>query len=412
MGVIKIHFDNQYIDEINQRNPLKDIILEYSGQEIDSHSSVHKVKCPLPSHVDTKTPSFAYYNDQDTAYCYGCNTFIGNSIDYLIQTEGLHFRDAVIRLAERANMDLPDDDSEISEEIQLRKDLKDKAKSYWKNIKSNEKVLDYLYSRGITDKTINKFGIGYCTNPKGKEFQKFNKRIIFPIFDEYSRLMGFAGRVLPGNDDRPKYVNSSPKEIPFFDKSNILYGLNLAKNNIGKKKFMFAFEGYTDVNIAHQHGVTNSCSFMGTAITENHIAKIKDITDTVIFYLDSDDAGLKSVTDNLSSFEDVGITVKIVFDNNGMDPAEKIHDLKGDFESWALSNAKTPEHFYTSKALDKYYERLNNAKRDLMKELAKVFGERQSSFEQEIALQSVCSELNLDINTLKKTIGIYQERVG
>lgn len=401
-----MYFDDNFLELVNESNPLFDLLCQY--MDFKDHGETYRAVCCLPGHMGDSDPSFTYFKRNDTAYCFGCNTNIGDSIDFLREMEGMGFHQAVLYLANRAGLELPDQgiEDEVKKNNNLREKMLNKAREFWSNLMKNDNykfARDYLRSRGITEELINKFRLGYCQYDKDKRYKKFTHRIMFPIFDEYDRMMGFAGRKLPDAEEKyVKYVNSSQEDIPFFDKGNIVYGLNLAKKAIIKTGFAFWFEGYTDVILAHKYNVENAIACMGTAITQQQIKKLSHYTDEVILFMDSDDPGEKAMKRSIKMFDEYGITLKMVKDSTGKDPAEKFAEIEEDFEDWAVRNAKTPEQFYIDKHLNNYYTEINGAKRNLIKKISDSFGDRLDKIETEFALSSVCHALDINLDSLKK----------
>jgi DNA primase len=143
---------------------------------------------------------------------------------------------------------------------------------------------------------------------------------------------------------------------------------------------------------------------MGTAVTEKQIKKIQKYTNNIILYLDPDLSGQKAMKRSLKKFNNNDVTLKLATDKNGLDPADKVKELKNDFWPWLLKNAKTIEQYYVDKFMERYNSQIIDAKRELLNNLGNVFKDRTNKLETEFALTSVCNTLNVDVSTLKEKI--------
>ena len=221
---------------------------------------------------------------------------------------------------------------------------------------------DYLVKRKLTDETIRRFGLGFSNKisddlyrylkSKGYEDEllkdtglvtieergardKFWNRVMFPIMDVNSRVIGFGGRVL--GDGEPKYLNSP--ETMLFDKSRNLYGLNYARTS--RKKYMMLCEGYMDVISMHQAGYTNAVASLGTALTEQHAALLKRYTDQVILTYDSDGAGVKAALRAIPILKRAGISTKVLNMRPYKDPDEFMKNLGAEEFEKRIETART-----------------------------------------------------------------------
>lgn len=404
-------FEQEFIERVKESNPLFDLANEY--MTFKDNGSTYKANCISPGHVTDKTPSVKYFKDNDTMHCFGCGADYQDSISFLMDIEQMEFKDAVVYLANRAGLELPDEDAdeEMKEHKKIRAKLMNKARDFYKNLNDMDfrHVKDYLIDRGITQELIDEFKLGYChfinkQSDDYKDFKKFTKRITFPIFDGYDRIIGFGARKLPSaGDDWVKYINSG-KEIPFFDKSKTVYNLDKAKSEMIKKGYGFWFEGYTDTILAHKYGVKNAVASLGTAITNEQVRLISNYTDTIYLYMDSDDAGEKSMKRALKIFDEHDVTLKLLKEPKGLDPAEKFKEVGNNFEDWALSAAKTVEQYYVDMYMSDYNRKMIDAKRELVKDLSETFSDRIDKIETDFALSSVCNITDMSIKTLKNKI--------
>lgn len=403
-----MHFSDDYIEQIKLANPLIELLQEHT--ELKKNGNRYRCRCPFPDHEDKKSPSMTVFED-GTAFCFGCKTNLKDSIDFVIRMNNVSFQEAVVELARRAGIPLPEEDEEFSRINALRKDMMNKARRFWINLMKDEKYVDirnYLINeRGLTEELIAEFKIGFCNGEllEDEEYRKFTNRIIFPIFNHYGEICGFSGRVLPSNEDKyAKYVNSSENNNPLFKKRELIYGLDIAKQYIRQEGFAIWVEGYMDVIIFHKYGIKNVVAGMGTAISEEQVRLIKKFTDEIILYLDSDESGIRAMLNSLDLFDKHNLLLKIVEGKRGYDPAEMANELKEGCKPWLIQNAKTIEQYFTDKFLNEYNIGLNNLKRGLLIKVGDVFKNRLNRIETEIALSSICDVLNVSVETLKREI--------
>ncbi|MFH1540334.1 MAG: DNA primase [Elusimicrobiota bacterium] len=276
-----------------------------------------KARCPFHNE---KTPSFMVSPQKQIFHCFGCNAG-GNAISFVMKIEELTYPEAICKLAQKYNIEIKETyseaDSKLSQERNtIYKILDDANLFFQKHLDDNTTIKNYLKKRGLTDETIKKFKIGYApklfqallntfikkgyskdllykagviSSNKDRDF--FIDRIIFPIFDITGRIVAFGGRVLK-DAVQPKYLNSP--ETTLYSKSRILYGLNFAGKSIRENNSAIILEGYIDVIMCHQYGITNTIATLGTAFTQQHSLLLKRYTDNIIVSLDSDAAGRSS----------------------------------------------------------------------------------------------------------------------
>jgi len=276
---------------------------------------------------------------------------------FLMEYEHDSFTEALQILAERAGVELPKE--QYSKEAKERSDLRETllainklaAKYYYAQLRSEKgrQAIRYLTDRSLTEETIVHFGLGYANkysddlsrylkmqgysdelivksglasvDEKQGIHDKFWNRVMFPIMDVNSRVIGFGGRVM--GDAKPKYLNSP--ETPIFDKSRNLYGLNRARTS--RKSYFLLCEGYMDVIALHQAGFTNAVASLGTAFTPGHASLIRRYVQEVYLTYDSDEAGTKAALRAMPILKEAGITSKVIRMDPYKDPDEFIKNL-------------------------------------------------------------------------------------
>lgn len=308
------------IDEVKQKTDILDVVSQYV--KLTKAGKMYRGLCPFHSE---KHGSFFVYPEQQTWHCFGACATGGDVFSFIMKKEGMDFAEALRLMARKAGVVLPE-----SPEVQAKGKEKDRlyeinqvaAEFYHAELLKPGvagKALEYARKRGLSDKTIDDFQLGYSpdawealkkhlTSIGYKEDElvragviiqgddktthdRFRGKLMFPVRDERGHVTGFGSRVL--DDSTPKYINSPQTEV--FDKSACLYGINLAAPAIRKLDKAIIVEGYMDTLIAHQFGFSNVVAAMGTAITEKQLTIIKRLCKNVIYVLDPDIAGAEAM---------------------------------------------------------------------------------------------------------------------
>jgi len=310
------------IDEIKSRIDIVDLVSE-AGVKLRHAGKNYTGFCPF--HDNKHTPAFVVWPESGTWRCFGqCNEG-GDIFKFVMKRENIDFREALNQLAERAGVEIPAYVKESPEEKEaydnLRKLLEDALIFYRSHLLANKALLNYLrQTRGLTDASIETFGLGYAMNAwdsalthftkrgystqdlldagllsereSGGYYDRFRKRIMIHIRDENGKMSGFGTRIVDP-DDLPKFLNSP--ETPIFSKGRLLYGLDRARKPIRAADQAVIVEGYLDVIALHQAGYENVVSPMGTALTEDQLRLLKRLTRKVVLALDPDTAGQVAV---------------------------------------------------------------------------------------------------------------------
>jgi DNA primase len=301
------------------------------------------------------------------------------------------------------------------------------AKYFFDNIKvPNNEGYKYITGRGITPETIKEFGLGYTgtnfyglydhlkknkvseetmielglvsKNDKGKVYDKYRSRLMFPIIDTRGKIIGFGGRII--GDGEPKYLNSSESTV--FLKKNNLYGLNMAKSSIQQEGYAFLVEGYMDMVSLYQNGICNVVASLGTALTENQAKLLKRYCKKVILCYDADAAGIKAAVRGIDVLRSADMEVKVLHVENAKDPDEYVKKFGKDaFLKLALE--KTLDHVdYKVALIQKKYKRNTNADNvKFIKAVAKVISTLTPA-EQEVYSKYLSGKLGISEETLVK----------
>ena len=335
----------EIISKIKDGNDIVDIVSEVVKLKRSGRN--YFGLCPF-HHEDS--PSFSVSQDKQIYKCFGCGE-AGNSISFVMKTKNFPFMDALKYLADRAHVDLELNSGEDKEKKDAREKLYkinvDAAKFFFLNLSQNKIAKEYFLLRGITEKTIRKFGLGFSLdswnsliyylkgkgyteldllsvglivkNQKGNYYDRFRNRVMFPVFDYRGKVIGFGGRVL--DDSKPKYLNSP--ETSLFIKGVNLYGLNFCLKNLKERMFIIV-EGYMDCISLHQYGITNVVASLGTALTINQAKLLKKYADKVIISYDADIAGQAATLRGLDILRKEGFDVRVLKVPQGKDPDEYI----------------------------------------------------------------------------------------
>lgn len=335
------------IEEIKERLSIAEVAGSYL--KLEKAGRHYKARCPFHNE---KTPSFHISPDRNSYFCFGCNAK-GDIFTLVEHFEGVDFRGALESLAKRANVVLPQNPSfakkDSKGEEKLATIIEDAVTHFEENLKADPSALEYLKDRGLSSDTILEWRLGYAKDDwrdsfdyltkKGYSeheidqaglikksekgwYDRFRKRIMFPIANGSGGMIAFSGRLFPGKEEEgvPKYLNSP--ETPLFHKSNVLYGLDRAKGTIRKSDFSIVVEGQMDLLMSHQSGFTNTVATSGTSLTEDHLRILKRFSLNVVLAMDADNAGIMSAARGARLALIAGMNVKVAAFIGGKDPAD------------------------------------------------------------------------------------------
>ncbi len=343
------------VEEIRARVDMVDLVSDYVA--LTQAGNRWKGLCPF--HQE-KTPSFTVNPQMGIFKCFGCGAS-GDAFKFLMQMENLTFPEALKRLAERAGVTLPPSRFNPQRSAEKEKFFEANrlaAKFFQEQLLKSpqaQHARDYLKKRGISDAITQKFGLGYAPDAwdglliylrrhrvqpaeaaavglviqrsdKSGYYDRFRNRLMVPICDTQGQVIAFGGRTL-GNDDA-KYINSP--ESPLFNKSRVLFGLNLARNHIGKRDEIIVVEGYMDLIALHQFGFENAVATMGTAVTEHHARMIARYTKNVVIAFDADSAGMNAALRSVPLFAQHELRVRVLICPAGDDPDSFVRRVGAD----------------------------------------------------------------------------------
>ena len=423
-----MYYSDEIIEEVRSRNDIVDVISSYV--KLQKKGSSYFGLCPFHNE---KSPSFSVSRGKQMYYCFGCGAG-GNVFTFLMEYENYTFQEALKYLADKAGVELPE--TEYSAQAKERADLKAilleinkiAAQYFYVQLKSSkgEAGLSYLKRRELSDDTIKAFGLGYSNKYSDDLYRylkergykdemiakaglisiderhgahdKFWNRVMFPIMDVNSRVIGFGGRVM--GDAKPKYLNSP--ETLIFDKSRNLYGLNRARST--RKPYFLLCEGYMDVISLHQAGFTNAVASLGTALTPGHASLIKRYVKEVYLTYDSDEAGTKAALRAIPILKDVGITAKIIRMEPYKDPDEFIKNLGAEAFEERIGRARNG-FMFSLEVLERDYDMHSpEGKTDFMREVARRLGEFEEEIERNNYIEAVAQAYHVGYEELRKLV--------
>ncbi|MCI7303483.1 MAG: DNA primase [Clostridiales Family XIII bacterium] len=331
---------NNTVDEIKSRCNIVDVI----GRVVPLKKAGSNYKGVCPFHNE-KTPSFVVSETKQIYTCFGCGA-TGDVINFVQRYYQLEFIPAIEKLADEYGITIQrgfHKNENKEESYQINREA---AKFFFKALRQSANPgYAYMKNRGITPEILNKFGIGYAddkwdslyryltglgfkkekllelgliSQSKGKYYDKFRDRVMFPIMNTSGKVIGFGGRIV--GDGSPKYLNSQESSV--FLKKNNLYGLNITRQEISKEDCAILVEGYMDVISLYQSGVRNVSASLGTALTENQAKMLKRYTDNVVLSYDADQAGIKAALRGLDILYGENCRVKVLHVSDGKDPDE------------------------------------------------------------------------------------------
>ena len=337
--------NDNVLDEIRDRADIVDLIGEYV--DLKRSGSNYMGLCPFHSE---KTPSFSVSPSKSIFKCFGCGVG-GDVITFIMKRENLNFPEAVEFLAEKYNVRLSEYKDENKEARDKRNRLYDinreAAMHFLNNLSSSLKAQKYLRDRGLSDKTIRAYGLGYSKDSwtdlydhltklgykeeellnlnliskskNGNYIDRFRDRVMFPIINKNNKVIAFGARGF--GDAKPKYLNS--RETPIFHKGSNLFNMNIISRESSRQRIILV-EGYMDVISLYNSGINYSVASLGTSLTEDQAAIIKKMAKDIYICYDSDKAGINATSRAIDIFLSKSCKPKIIELEGGLDPDDFI----------------------------------------------------------------------------------------
>jgi len=426
------------VDQVKERLNVSELIGEYL--KLEKSGNNYKALCPFHNE---KTPSFMVNAERNFWYCFGCQKG-GDIFSFLMEIEGLEFREALERLAERTNVDLPKfqkiDPEEKSQKQKLYEILEHSCKFYQYQFEKSKKadpIKKYLKDRTIKITQFEDFRIGFAPDAwtkllefllsrkhnlvdiarsglmvqkdgtsgasKGDYYDRFRNRIMFPVIDVTDRVVGYSARVSPGGDEKnAKYINTS--QSPIYDKSRVIYGLSQAKLAVKKQDFVIIVEGNLDVVASFSAGVENTVAVSGTALTPDQINILKRYTKNFKLCFDMDEAGQKAATKSVQLCLSENIDTEIILLPDGF---KDVNDLViEDVPAWkkSIKNARQVMDYFFSSSLAKQDKKTPKGKKIIAHELLNIIKDISDPIEQSYWIRKLSDAIDVKEDTLTEVL--------
>lgn len=429
-------FPQSFLDELIARNPIEDVV----GQYVQLKRSGANYFGLCPFHGE-KTPSFSVSPNKQMYYCFGCHKG-GGVVNFIMEIEGLSYPDAVRFLAQRVNLEVPDDreyESRYREQERLWALCKDAARFFYEQLKSDagKPARAYLLRRGLDRATVSRFGIGFAPdewrslsdameqkgytraellaadlavskekNGRTNFYDKFRNRVIFPLIDIRGNVVGFSGRTLDP-DGKPKYINSG--ETLIFQKRKFLYAMNIVKKS--KQGRIILCEGPLDVIACHQFGFDCAVASQGTALTEEQVNLISKYVDQVVMTYDSDQAGQNATQRAIDLFTKAGVKVKILRLHDAKDPDEFLHKFGADPFAVLLQGSENQADFRFLSIQNQYDLTVDEQRVEFSHKAAELISTFSNSVEREIYADRAAKAAGISKEAILLEVGkAYKKR--
>ena len=408
-------------------------MVEVVGQYTDLKKAGANFSGRCPFHEE-RTPSFSVNPAEKLYYCFGCGAG-GNLIGFVMAKENMDFPEAVEHLADKYGIALEFEESSARGDAERRRRerlraLLEQATAYYERVYHDAKAAaparEYLTGRGLTDDVCRAFRVGYSLpgweklreaalakgfneqdlldaglvipGKRGRPYDRFRGRIMFPLGDERGRTLGFGARTL--GDEKPKYLNSP--ETALYRKSEALFGLDKAKASAHQDDRVYVVEGYTDVMALAQAGVANVVASMGTALTEQQLGRLSRLTRNVYLCYDADAAGIGAMQRALTLGRRMNLALHVVRIPDGLDPADYVLSGPGGDGFRALADdAQTLLQFHVRLALATHDLDRPDGRARAFARLREVLSEAATPMERDDELRDVADKLQLSVESVR-----------
>ena len=424
---------HEYIEELTRRTDIVELVGSYV--QLKRKGRLYGGLCPFHSE---KTPSFYVYPDTQSFYCFGCGAG-GDAVTFTKKINSIDYVEAVKLLAQRAGMPEPTEDDKTG---RLRSRIltmnKDAARFFHACLNSTveeaRQARAYWRRRGLDDKTINRFGLGYAPDDgqalyqhlrdkgynqqeldasglfkrsqSGRIYCLFWRRVMTPIFDLRGNIIAFGGRVL--DDSKPKYVNSP--ETLVYHKSDTVFALQIAKRSASHRYVLC--EGYMDVISMHQAGIDTAVCACGTALTPDQVKLISQYADEVILSYDSDEAGQKATLRSLELLRNSPVRVGVLQIPGAKDPDEYIKKYGADRFKALLDGVGNALDFRLKRLRDQYDLKQDAQRLEYVREAVDMLAERSNPTEQEVYAGRLAEETNISKTAIMTQLAAAVKKAG
>ena len=424
---------HEYIEELTRRTDIVELVGSYV--QLKRKGRLYGGLCPFHSE---KSPSFYVYPDTQSFYCFGCGAG-GDAITFAKKINSIDYPEAVKMLAARAGMPEPQEDDKTGRMRSRILCMNKEAARFFhaclnSTVEEARQARAYWRRRGLDDKTIVRFGLGYAPNdgqalyqflrdkgynqqeldasglfkrsPSGRIYCLFWKRVMTPIFDLRGNIIAFGGRVL--DDSKPKYVNSP--ETLVYHKSDTVFALQIAKRS-ASRRFVLC-EGYMDVISMQQAGIDTAVCACGTALTPDQVRLISEYADEVILSYDSDEAGQKATLRSLELFRNSPVKVGVLQIPGAKDPDEYIKKYGAERFKALLDGVGNALDFRLGRLRSQYDLSQDAQRLEYVKQAVDLLAERSSPTEQEVYAGRLAEETNISKAAIMTQLETAVKKVG
>ncbi len=418
-----------FIDQVLDRTDIVDVV----DRRVKLKKAGKNYSACCPFHQE-KTPSFSVNPEKQFYYCFGCGAG-GNALGFIMDYERMEFREAIESLAQAAGIDLPAEEVDNAPQIDHQKPLYESMEratklyeGFLRQHKDRGRVVDYLKSRGLSGEIARDFRLGFAPegwdnlmqtltdedsvghaltagllieNDKGRKYDRFRDRVIFPIVNQRGKVIAMGGRVL--GDGKPKYLNSP--ETPLFSKSHELYGLHHIRKFAKNLTRIVVVEGYMDVIALAQFGIHYAVATLGTSVGKPHLELLFRRVEQVVFCFDGDEAGRKAAFRGmeaaLSMMED-GRQVKFLFLPEGEDPDTVVRSKGAQHLEHMFDTAAPLEQFLFEQMGDGIDLTTMDGKARLSKLVAPYINQIPDGVYKTLLFKSLAERTDMDVESLRR----------
>jgi DNA primase len=422
---------DSFIERLKDASDIEQVISQYVS--LKRRGGRLMGLCPFHSE---KTPSFTVFLDDPHYYCFGCGSG-GDVITFIKNIEHLEYIEALRLLAGRAGLVLPEDggdDRTAAQKQRIYEMNRESARFFHGNLTADvgKPALGYLQNRGLSPKTVKRFGLGFSPNSmdslknhlsgkgfsweemnlaglaargrNGGYYDMFRGRVMFPIIDLRGNVIGFGGRAM--DDNGPKYLNSP--DTPVFKKSRNLFALNFAK--AAKNGSLVLGEGYMDVIAMHQAGFTNAVATLGTSLTEEQARLISQYAKRVIIAYDSDTAGQNATKRAINLFAQLDVSVGVAEIKDAKDPDEYIKKHGAARFKHLLESGKGALDFEIAKLRQGRDLSIPEEAVAFLRDFCKLMAEVENDLERGVYIANIARELEMDKQGIVSTVKTLREK--
>lgn len=424
---------HEYIEELTRRVDIVDLVGSYV--QLKRKGRLYSGLCPFHSE---KTPSFYVYPDTQSFYCFGCGAG-GSAVSFMQKMDNISYTEAVKLLGERAGMPAPTEDDKTGRLRGRILSMNKEAARFFhaclnSTVEEARQARAYWRRRGLDDKTIVKFGLGYAPDDgqalyqylrdkgynqqeldasglfkrsqSGRIYCLFWKRVITPIFDLRGNVIAFGGRVL--DDSKPKYVNSP--ETLVYHKSDTVFALQLAKRSAARRYVLC--EGYMDVITMQQAGIDTAVCACGTALTPDQVRLISQYAEEVILCYDSDEAGQKATLRSLELFRSSPVKVGVLQIPGAKDPDEYIKKYGPERFQALLDGVGSALDFRLENLRRKYDLKEDSQRLQYVKEAVEILAQRSNPTEREVYAGRLAEQTDISKSAILAQLAQAGQQVG